>query len=62
MNDYGVTTEFMVPEISDTCMFLTTANDIWDAMQWAYLKARDVAQVYEVKVKTMATKKCYKQL
>ena len=23
----------MTPEISDTCMFLNTAKDIWDAMQ-----------------------------
>ena len=23
----------MTPEISDTCMFLTTAKDIWDAIQ-----------------------------
>ncbi|RVW76008.1 Retrovirus-related Pol polyprotein from transposon RE1 [Vitis vinifera] len=46
----------MIPEISDTCMFLATAKDIWDAIQQTYSKARDAAQVYEVKVKTVATK------
>ena len=46
----------MTPEISDTCMFLTTAKDIWDAIQQTYSKARDAAQVYEVKVKTIAAK------
>ena len=46
----------MTPEISYTCMFLATAKDIWDAIQQTYSKARDVAQVYEVKVKTIAAK------
>ena len=46
----------MTPEISDTCMFLATAKDIWDAIQQTYSKARDAAQVYEVKVKTIAAK------
>jgi len=46
----------MIPEISDTCMFLATTKDIWDAMQQTYSKPRDAAQVYEVKVKTMAAK------
>ena len=46
----------MTPEISDTCMFLATAKDIWDAIQQTYSKARDTAQVYEVKVKTIAAK------
>ena len=46
----------MVPVISDTCMFLATAKDIWDALQQTYSNARDVAQVYKVKVKIMATK------
>ena len=43
----------MTPEISDTCMFLATAKDIWDTIQQMYLKARDATQVYEVKVKTI---------
>ena len=46
----------MTPKISDTCMFLATTKDIWDAIQQTYSKARDVAQVYEVKVKTIAAK------
>ena len=46
----------MTPEISDTCMFLATAKDIWDAIQQTYSKARDAAQVYEVKVKMIAAK------
>ncbi|RVW20933.1 hypothetical protein CK203_109614 [Vitis vinifera] len=46
----------MTPEISDTCMFLATAKDIWDTIQQMYSKARDAAQVYEVKVKTIAAK------
>ena len=47
---------YMTPEISDTCMFLAMAKDIWDAIQQMYSKARDAAQVYEVKVKTIAAK------
>ena len=46
----------MTPEISDTCMFLATAKDIWDAIQQTYSKARDATQVYEVKVKTIVAK------
>ena len=46
----------MTPEISNTCMFLATTKDIWDAIQQTYSKARDAAQVYEVKVKTIAAK------
>ena len=46
----------MTPDISDTCMFWTTAKDIWDAIHQTYSKALDAAQVYEIKVKTGATK------
>ena len=46
----------MTLEISDTCIFLATTKDILDAIQQMYSKARDVAQVYEVKVKTIAAK------
>ncbi|RVX08315.1 Retrovirus-related Pol polyprotein from transposon RE1 [Vitis vinifera] len=46
----------MTPEISNTCMFLAIAKDIWDAIQQTYSKARDAAQVYEVEVKTIAAK------
>ena len=37
-------------------MFLATTKDIWDVIQQTYSKARDAAQVYEVKVKTIAAK------
>ena len=47
----------MTPKISDTCMFLTTAKDIWDTVHQTYSKALDAAQVYEIKVKTRATKR-----
>ncbi|KAJ9543949.1 hypothetical protein OSB04_023656 [Centaurea solstitialis] len=46
----------MVPEISDTMMFMDNAKDIWNAVQETYSKAKDAAQLYEVKVKTMAAK------
>lgn len=46
----------MIPEISDTCMFLSTAKEIWDAIEQTYSKAKDAAQVYDVKVKTVAAK------
>ena len=35
---------YMTPEISDTCMFLATTKDIWDAIQQTYSEARDAAQ------------------
>ena len=46
----------MTPEISDTCMFLTIAKDIQDAIHQTYLKALDATQVYKIKVKTRAAK------
>ena len=42
----------MEPAISDTCMFLNSAKEIWDYIQRTYSKARDAAQVYEIKIKT----------
>lgn len=49
---------YMVLEISDTCMFmfLSTSKEIWDVVNETYSKAKDAAQVNEVKVKTMAAK------
>lgn len=48
----------MDPAISgDTCMFLTTAKEIWDSIHRTYFKACDAAQVYEIKTKTGATKR-----
>lgn len=46
----------MIPEISDTCMFLKSAKEIWEAVEQTYSKAKDAAQIYEVKVKTVAAK------
>ncbi|XP_044504086.1 uncharacterized protein LOC123224478 [Mangifera indica] len=46
----------MDPMISDTCMFFATAKEIWDFIRRTYSKARDTAQVYDIKVKTTATK------
>lgn len=51
----------MAMEFHDTCdkwysYLMTAAKDIWDAIQQTYSKARDEAQVYNVKVKTMAAK------
>ncbi|XP_059661691.1 uncharacterized protein LOC132307839 [Cornus florida] len=46
----------MLPEISDTCMFLSTAKEIWEAVKQTYSKVRDAAQIYEIKTKISATK------
>ncbi|KAG0463028.1 hypothetical protein HPP92_021504 [Vanilla planifolia] len=46
----------MDPMISDACMFFGTARKIWDYTCRTYSKANDAAQVYEIKVKTAATK------
>ncbi|XP_071926035.1 uncharacterized protein [Coffea arabica] len=46
----------MLPEISDTCMFLPTAQDIWTTIRQTYSKARDAALIYEIKTKILATK------
>ncbi|GMP84963.1 hypothetical protein CsSME_00038292 [Camellia sinensis var. sinensis] len=31
----------MMPEVSDTCMFLTTSREIWEACRQTYSKVRD---------------------
>lgn len=46
----------MLPEISDTCMFLGTAKEIWDTVKQMYSKVRDAAQIYEIKTKISMTK------
>ena len=46
----------MLPEISDTCMFLPTAQDIWTTIRQTYSKAGDAALIYEIKTKISATK------
>lgn len=45
----------MLPEISDICMFLETAKEIWDAIRQTYSKV-DAAQIYEIKTKILAAK------
>ncbi|KAL5787124.1 hypothetical protein ACOSP7_004073 [Xanthoceras sorbifolium] len=42
----------MTPEISETCMFLSSAKDIWEATRQTYSKVKDAAQVYKIKTKT----------
>ncbi|KHN39708.1 hypothetical protein glysoja_040575, partial [Glycine soja] len=46
----------MVLEISDTCMFLKLAKEIWEAVEQTYSKAKDAVQIYDVKVKTLGAK------
>ncbi|KAL5734449.1 hypothetical protein ACOSP7_032310 [Xanthoceras sorbifolium] len=46
----------MSPEISDTCMFLNTAKEIWETIKQTYSKVRDAAKIYEIKMKIAATK------
>jgi hypothetical protein len=46
----------MLPEISDTCMFLGTARDNWDAVKQTYSKVHDAAQIYEIKTKISNSK------
>ncbi|KAK2991614.1 hypothetical protein RJ640_014010 [Escallonia rubra] len=41
----------MLPEISDTFMFLPSAKEIWEAAQHTYSKVRDAARVFEIKSK-----------
>ncbi|KAK0587035.1 hypothetical protein LWI29_016362 [Acer saccharum] len=45
-----------MPEVSDTCMLLTTSKDIWETCRKTYSKVRDAAQIYEIKMKISATK------
>lgn len=54
--DHTLAMNSMLPEISDTCMFLNTAWEVWDAVEQTYFKARDAAEVCEVKVETVAAK------
>ena len=43
----------MNPEISDTCMFLTTAKEIRETVKQPYSKAKDATLVYELKIKAV---------
>jgi hypothetical protein len=46
----------MDPTISNTYMFFNTVKEIWDFIRHTYSKAHDATHVYEIKVKTTATK------
>ncbi|TXG60611.1 hypothetical protein EZV62_015184 [Acer yangbiense] len=46
----------MLPEISSTCTFSSTAKEVWEAIKQTYSKVRDAAQVFECKTKISATK------
>ncbi|XP_009798195.1 uncharacterized protein LOC107817595 [Nicotiana tabacum] len=46
----------MIPEISDTVMFLSTAKEIWEAIQQTYSKVNDAARIYELKTKVTSMK------
>ncbi|BAT76446.1 hypothetical protein VIGAN_01444800, partial [Vigna angularis var. angularis] len=46
----------MILEITDTWMFVNFAKEIWNAMEQTYSKAKDAAQIYDVKVKTVTAK------
>lgn len=41
----------ILPEISDTLMFLGTAIEIWDATTQTYSKVYEAVQTYEIKMK-----------
>jgi hypothetical protein len=45
----------MLLEISDTCMFLGIAKEIWDVVKQTNSKVRDAAQIYEIKTKISNT-------
>ena len=46
----------MMPEVSGPYMFLNTANEIWEAVRQTYSKVKDVALIYENKMKLSTTK------
>jgi len=52
----------MVLEVSDTCMFLKSTREIWEAVEQAYSKAKDATQIYDVKVKTVGAKQGSKSI
>ena len=41
----------MESEISQTCLFLSTAKEVWDAVHQTYSRVRDAAQIYEIKTR-----------
>lgn len=46
----------MNSEISDTYMFVSMANEIWDVVRQMYSNARYAKQVYEIKFNTSVMK------
>lgn len=46
----------MVLEIIDTCVFRKSAKEIWEVVGQTYSEAKDAAQIYDLKVKTLETK------
>jgi len=46
----------MLPEISDSVIFLSIAKEIWDAVKETYSKVHDAARIYEIKTKLSAAK------
>ena len=45
----------MVLEISGTCVFLTSAKEIWDVVNETYSKVCDTTQIFEIKMRIFAT-------
>ena len=41
----------MEADISQTCLFLSTAKEVWDAVHQTYSRVRDAAQIYEIKTR-----------
>lgn len=37
-------------------MFLTTTNEIWEAVRYTYFEAKDAAIIYKIKMKFSTTK------
>jgi len=46
----------MVLEINGIYMFLTSAKGVWKVVKLTYSKVKDVAQIYDIKVKIVAVK------
>lgn len=46
----------MVPEISDACIFMKGAKEVWNICKVNYSKVGDGAQIYKIKMKIATTK------
>ncbi|KAG6758943.1 hypothetical protein POTOM_035406 [Populus tomentosa] len=49
----------MMLEVCGPYMFLTTIKDIWEVMRQTYSKVKDVALIYEIKIKLSMNKQVY---